>query len=542
MIKLRQSALLLPRAALAAIVFTSLFACKSANDMNNLLPRSQTLPVFNPRVTTFVCEAEATKVPPIDAQAEAWFQEALALEDPEIYIDDRDYKKIVQLTRQAAERRHWKAMLNLASFYLEKRDPPHGVEDAVRLVEDAMRLGIPAAYDRMGTYSMNGTGVAGDATKAYAFWQKAAQMGNPQAMAFLAEKLNAGPNSEDATHCSNIPIATRMLECALGQGYGPAAYDLHYLYASPRDATGWIIGDDTRETKARALKVLHEGVRFGCKDCANTLAIEFGDPFDLATMMVPFVDKARAERYRVLSNALGFNPDRRFPNLDKILPLPPALLPPWDGTRQSLLAAAMGVSAAPAPPPKPGVASHHTDRRFLDAAFKLRPVDPEHADHDSADAHAPTAGYWQPSANRQPERVRAMLARVAPGLYRAGEKFEQFPFPEGEGLGPIPGVVWERQETIRHNHGAVEPLAPAGLTRVVPANAAPMECASDQVCPVSGVWQPWVHPDHPMHAIVNRHWRQAWLNAGQAFPQPERDWLLALPAPEISWYLMERSG
>lgn len=61
----------------------------------------------------------------------------------------------------------------------------------------------------------------------------------------------------------------------------------------------------------------------------------------LANMLAPYIDKARGERYRMLSNALGFNPNRHFPNLDKILPLPPADLPPWDGQRDSLLDAAM---------------------------------------------------------------------------------------------------------------------------------------------------------------------------------------------------------
>lgn len=73
-------------------------------------------------------------------------------------------------------------------------------------------------------------------------------------------------------------------------------------------------------------------------------------------MLAPYVDKARGERYRMLSNALGFNPNRRFPNLDKILPLPPADLPPWDGQRKSLLDAAMGVRPPPATP-QPSAAS-----------------------------------------------------------------------------------------------------------------------------------------------------------------------------------------
>jgi hypothetical protein len=70
---------------------------------DKVLPRNQSLPLFNPHAPDFICEIEASKVPPIDAQAEDWFLEARALEDPEIFVEDRDYKKIVDLTRQAAE-------------------------------------------------------------------------------------------------------------------------------------------------------------------------------------------------------------------------------------------------------------------------------------------------------------------------------------------------------------------------------------------------------------------------------------------------------
>src|SRR5476649_1378381 len=230
-----------------AVLFFPLIACKMPND--KVPPRNQSLPLFNPHVADFICEIEASKVPPIDAQAEDWFLEARAMEDPEIFVEDRDHKKIVALTREAAERLHWKAMLNLASLYVEGRDPLYGEEEAVLLVEKAMQLGIPAAYDRMGTYYSNSTGVDGDTTRAYAFWQKAAQMGNPQAMAFLADKLNVGPRSEGAGYWSNIPVATKMLECAFSQGYGPAAYQLHFLYLSPRAASGKIIGSRNAETK-----------------------------------------------------------------------------------------------------------------------------------------------------------------------------------------------------------------------------------------------------------------------------------------------------
>jgi hypothetical protein len=253
-------------------------------------------------------------------------------------------------------------------------------------------------------------------------------------------------------------------------------------------------------------------------------------------MLVPYVDKARGDRYRVLHNELSFNPDARFPNIDKILPLPPADLPPWNGDRDTLLAAAMGVSL-PLTPPKPSAASQYTDRRYLDSAYKLRPT-PE----VTVEQHAPMSGYWKPSAPGHEESVCAMLARVEPGLYWEGEAFQRFPSPNPEERTHLSGVVWERFDTIRHNHGAIEPLAVTGLTREIPCPQTLVSCPSESVCPVSGIWQPWVQVDHPMRAIVNQHWRQSWLTKGQAFPQPERDWLLALPAAEVTWYLMDSSG
>ena len=86
------------------IVFV-LVACKMDATTDPVHMRA--LPPFNPHIASFTCQVEATKVPPIDAQAEDWFLEARTLEDPFIFIDNRDYKKIVQLTRQAAERHHW---------------------------------------------------------------------------------------------------------------------------------------------------------------------------------------------------------------------------------------------------------------------------------------------------------------------------------------------------------------------------------------------------------------------------------------------------
>ncbi|MDP3670463.1 MAG: DUF6396 domain-containing protein [Telluria sp.] len=398
-----------------------------------------------------------------------------------------------------------------------------------------MRLGIPAAYDRMGTYYMNGTGVKADATRAYAFWQKAAEMGNPQAMTFLGDKLRAGKDGAIPGYWANIPVAIKMLECALGQGHGQAAFNLYYMYEFPRDANGHESGARTRETKDRALKVLHAGVALGCRECADALAIEFGDPFDLAEMLPPHIDKARGERYGLLGDELGFNPSNRFPNLDMVLPLPPADLPAWNGDRNTLLAAAMGVSL-PLTPPQASAASQSTGRSFLDAAYALRETA-----ITTRETRAPMGGYWRPTAPDQSDRSRAQLESVAPGLYQQGEMFDRFRIPSGEGLGPLTGVVWEYSLTVRHNHGAIEPQVPDGLARKVAHTNAPMIGVTAPICPTTGIWQPWVPDDHPMHTIVNQYWRQVWLLEGQPFPQPQRDWMLALPEHEVTWYLLDTS-
>ena len=83
----------LPRVALVALLCSFLFSCKMPNDPMNDLPRNQSLPKFNPHMPTFTCEVEATKVPTIDAEADAWFLEARALEAPDTLAEERDYKK-----------------------------------------------------------------------------------------------------------------------------------------------------------------------------------------------------------------------------------------------------------------------------------------------------------------------------------------------------------------------------------------------------------------------------------------------------------------
>lgn len=497
------------------------------DNISNEIPRNWHVPPFNPYDPDFHCQPEATKLPPLDAQADAWFREARALEDPNIFLEDRENERIMHLTRMAAERRHWKAMLNLASMYAQGLYPKRNADDAVLLVEEGMRLGVPAAYDRMGTYYANGTGVPGDSQRAYAIWQFSARIGNAHAQSYLGMKFNTGV--EYGSRWSNIPVAIRMLECAFAQGEASQTLELSYLYRTERDSEGKRIGWMTPEAKRRTLRILHEGVKFGCIDCAQNLAVDFRRPIDRAWMVVPHVDQARAERYAVLDNALSFNPYRRLPNLDKILPLPPADLPPWDGTRESLLNAAMGVTFSvdvPTEVPRPP-----GDRHFVDPAYRLRKT----AETTKA-LVAPFAGYWEPLVDGTGARGRS------PALYEKGERFLPVYAQVRQESKLLTGVVWAYHVTVRNSEYEVDPVAVPGLTRKVPVPSKRVTCRSHDTCSLGGIWQPWVSDTHPLQSIVNQPWRQVFRLKGQPFPQPKRDWLLDLDEKDVTWHLMEQTG
>ncbi|HEK1094954.1 TPA: hypothetical protein SMQ47_003300 [Proteus mirabilis] len=56
------------------------------------------------------------------------------------------------------------------------------------------------------------------------------------------------------------------------------------------------------------------------------------DPDNKLDYMGLSVDPERVRRYKMIKEELNSNPRATFPDIDKIVPLPPAELPEWDGT------------------------------------------------------------------------------------------------------------------------------------------------------------------------------------------------------------------
>jgi len=317
------------------------------------LPRFTRLDKFDPHRKDFVCKHEANANPPITSEAEALFQQALALVSYEKWSEDRNYAKAAQLYEQAMKLGHWKAQFNLAGLYLQGLGVEQDPEKAIELTEDLMRKGVPAAWDNMGTMYMGGIGsLKQDATAAYAFWQKAADMGSMASQAYIGAKLKAA-HDEPPTFWGNRPIGLKMLECAFAQGSANGAFELAITLVGTHS--------DLQEDNERALKIFHEGVKLGSQKSAGYLSASFRGG-EAPVQGGP--DTSRADRYHAFANALYHNPDLRFPNLDKVLPLPPAPLPQWDMSEPKKLidAAKAVVSAAPSPSQAPAPTSPRTSQ------------------------------------------------------------------------------------------------------------------------------------------------------------------------------------
>ncbi|WP_438820489.1 DUF6396 domain-containing protein [Burkholderia lata] len=417
-------------------------------------------------------------------------------------------------------------MLNLANAYAQGQGVDRDSEHAVQITEQAMKLGIPAAYDLMGTYHMNGMGVTQDASRAYAFWQLAADMGSPSAMAYLGGKMDALYDDPKAGFWGNRKIALQMLECAVAQGNGSAAYELGTTITGDRA--------ELSENNERALKTLHAGVKFGSAESAGWLSASFGKGDALVGHVK---DEARAERYGVLADRLERDPDLRLPNLDKVVPLPPAKLPKWDGNKETLINAAKAVTSAPASPVKPAVhpVSLHTGRAHVPDGYML-PEKPQVTVPPQAETTAaPVGGYWlaqlkYPVADRHLAWNMAQL----PMHYRKEELFDR----------SRPGLMPEDGRIFFHYVGDVIPM-PAqtveshprvtqGIVRAAEFPDPAIRCRGTRACPVTGIWQADVAGDHPRAATFNQWYRQAYVMQGDTFPDPRATHLDVSPA-DVTW-------
>ena len=549
-----------------------------------VLPRNIHLKTFEPHrdAAGFTCRQQAASAPVPTPQAQEWHEQALTLTSGDRWANERDWPQAMKLWEQAAAQGHWKAELMWlqiartgAGIDGEKgrfRVEPQPEEVVVSRMEALMRQGVADAFFWMGEFHGSGYGVDFSTDRAWAFYELAADLGSPLAQTEIADVLGLGRRDMEkpgVAEWSNLPLLYRLLECAHAQGYGRASYELgSNLNVDAKGERIFAPSTTPQGQFARALQILHDGVKFGSEESANSLFAAFDDG---DARVNHWIDPSRARRYKTLADALWLNPDLRFPNLDKVLPLPPAQLPQWDGKPKSLINAAKGVRLAPQPVTTSAHQLPSHDRAHIPPGHSLQvPAGLAHLTrtplagipsvwlggrYSSDLARAAHTGYWQ-------VRVRPAQPHDQPFTTHLRREFAQLPplrFEEGEflrlGIGnsDLPHEDWVHGLVDWHFVGVAAPqalpqdwLAQAGTVRAI-ASATRTTCASGQRCPQSGIWQPYaLDKAHPLAhllstASLNETWkRQAFVPQGERMPSlSAQGW--PIEDDQVGWWLMQAS-
>ena len=262
----------------------------------------------------FTCVHEADHLPPLDPQADTLFKYALFLEKKP---GPKDFDAAARYYRIAAAYGHYKANHNLQLLVSTGQvSSPHAATETIDLAEQLIAAGIPGGYYDMGHYLELGYGVKQDERKARIYFRKAADMGSPEAQAYVGKLLEPKDRAPE--------VARQMRYCAADQGNRDAANEL---------------GIDLMTDKlyTDALGAFQRGVASG--DPTSAWFLRFGfdtSPSDAMSYIGQPKDHERSRRYGLIWKFLnyreGLNP--KVPDIEQIVPLPPAQLPEWDGTFQ----------------------------------------------------------------------------------------------------------------------------------------------------------------------------------------------------------------
>ncbi|WP_454726510.1 MULTISPECIES: hypothetical protein [Cupriavidus] len=263
----------------------------------------------------FTCTREQN--PPLDPEADAWFKQARALEKLDQQANDAE---MLRLYQQAAERGHYKAINNLAILYSEGMGGPRSESKAVDLIERLMKMNVAQGYYQMGVFLEQGIGVKRDKVSALTYYRKAADMGNRYGQVSAGKALrDAFVLQPESERRRGYAIAVQMLECALSQDLAEAGHTLGWHYLSFEKDT------------PMALEYFQKAAALGYEDSIYKLQVLFK-----AGKNGVEKDLERAACYDRLWDQLQAEPGKRFPDIDRLCPLPP---PP----------ARTGASGQPAP-------------------------------------------------------------------------------------------------------------------------------------------------------------------------------------------------
>ncbi|RWA29363.1 sel1 repeat family protein [Pseudomonas veronii] len=380
----------------------------------------------------FTCVHE--QIPSPSAEADELFRYARWLQKNNLLKQDKAVDlEIERLYRIASENGHYKANINLQNGTMRGHFTLSGAEH-LRLSQQLIDVNVAMGYYFIGVFLKNGSaGLKQDTAMSLRYFRKAADQGSAQAQYAVGDILAPIDIAPD--------VARQMRRCAAEQGNGDAAI-----------ALGVDLKNESRYQEA--LEVFQMGVVAGHESAAGRLEEAFrGHPSsDRLYYLGQQEDLERAKRYEKIWSLLAdysyANP--KVPEINDILPLPPAKLPTWDGKLQWLEARLANV-----PPKKPSEAliqqlakakllEPATGRPTPDSPAFIKASYPEPT--CSSGQACPQTGYW-----RAFSLSRDVYARFNDGVIRRFEKNEIMPTLQVESHKPrflLPDIITVNEESI----------------------------------------------------------------------------------------------
>ncbi|MBK0095725.1 sel1 repeat family protein [Erwinia sp. S63] len=261
----------------------------------------------------FTCKHEIITGP--DAEADVLFRYARWLQVNNQLKQNKEVDtEVGRLYRIAAENGHAKATINLQNGSLRGR---FGLTASERrsFSQQLIDAGVASGYYFIAIYLQHGAaGLKQDEEMALRYYRKAADEGSALAQAYVGDKLAPVDIAPD--------VAKQMLLCAAEQGNGEAALSLG-------------IGLKINKKYSEALHAFQLGVAAGNSSSASFLEEGFSgpEPTDRLDYLGQQNDPERARRYKAIWKILsGYSyAHPTVPEINDIVPLPPAPLPEWDG-------------------------------------------------------------------------------------------------------------------------------------------------------------------------------------------------------------------
>lgn len=292
------------RTAIPVLALCALVGCKPK------IENPMTAPTPNLELLAFECKHESDLLPKPDIEADEWYRQANKLY--KIGIEKglaAPLADSASLLTRSADRGHVKAMNNLVLAYQRGEGVKQSDSEAVSWAERLIQRNIGMGYYHMGVFLQQGIGVRPDRKAALTYFRKAADLGNAQGQLVVGDKIaRAFVQTPDKEH--GFLIARTMLQCALDQGLAEAGHSLGMHY------------EIFEEKGLEAAGAYQAAARLGHRQSLWSLHTLFDKG---APGLEP--DPARAACYERLFDESAEDKTRRFPDLDKICPLPPQGMP-----------------------------------------------------------------------------------------------------------------------------------------------------------------------------------------------------------------------